>query len=123
MNKYSRKILRIINEANTPTNFYLYENLKYDKNTIDHSLELLKDDNYIYCEFSRTGKIYYYSTVKGKDYILNRVKNSFIYILKIIFLNIICPLFVAYITTIITIDNSNCCKDTNNNGETYSINP
>lgn len=49
MNKYSRKILRIINEANTPTNFYLYENLKYDKNTIDHSLELLKDDNYIYC--------------------------------------------------------------------------
>ncbi len=119
MDKYPRKILKYLNlfsSSDKPIpNIDIYHNFPLDLKTVDKALDFLNSNNYVCKHFSRkTGLISYYSTSKGKDYFKDIFKIKLLNAFKIIFLNILCPLLVAYLTARITTNNvitdNECCN-------------
>lgn len=129
MDKYCKKILKYLNKHSSKdkplTSFALYKKLNYDTETIDKSLELLKNNNKIVAKIIQydeediySQNLVYYSINMGIDYFKIEFRKLFFKCIRFLILNIICPLLVAYLTVRITtnntIANNDCCNYTNN---------
>lgn len=112
MNKYSKKVLKLLNKESPKlfskdelsSKFHIdkfYENDIFQE-LIDNDLinqQCIARSNNI----SVSGENYYRSTMKGKDYFKNNFKHMLAQLFTSFFNSILCPIIVSVITTLITI--------------------
>lgn len=131
MNKYSKQILKYLTKNYSVNEIVkinvIHQEFNFDKDTINNSLELLKNNNMIVCDYKQTfvdkklvnlGIKSICLTTIGKEYFKNTSKEKLINVLRYLLFNIITPIIVAYITarvaTTNTTNNNDCCNNTNN---------
>lgn len=123
MNKYANKILKYLNKFSTDDEpidvFKIFKDFNVDEETLTDVLNFLERKVLIksfkhYYDNKILSSVFYSSTTLGREYFKTKFKNKLFNAVRIIFLNIICPLLVAYITALITanniISNNNCCN-------------
>lgn len=110
LDKYSRKILKYLNKNCSEQNPISSEDLEskfdFDCQTFRYSFNQLKEGIYIQpiCKEIHDCLVdYYCSSTKGKSYFKDAIKQFLKNTTKEFFRSILCPIIVAFFTTLLTL--------------------
>ena len=130
MNKNVKIVLTYLNKYNYIKNYELKSDLPISHQDLRETLNYLVHEDIIerenVTEWENGFKhqnLYFYSTLISRNYYKNRIKDSIIRCLKTLLFHIIFPIAVAYITTIITVHNNECCTNSDSNRTNQTENP